>query len=70
MENNNEHTTSKEVKVSNMLSRANISLSRTELREAVRDFNNFEMPIGRRLDDIMESPGSFIQYLKNKQSFS
>ena len=58
---------SKEVRLSNMLSRANISLSRTELREAVRDFNNFAMPIGHRLDSIIQSPGDFVKYLKNKQ---
>lgn len=69
MENNNEQSTSKEIRLSNMLSRANIRLSRTELREAVREYNQFSMPIGRRLDEIMESPSGFITFLRNKEKF-
>ena len=56
-----------EVKVQQILEKAGIKLSRTELREEVRQFNLFQMPISTRLDMIIQSPAAFIRYLKNKE---
>lgn len=60
-------TESLEIRVRNILTRAGIDLSRHELREKVREFNNFEMPIGHRLIKIIESPGDFVRFLKDQQ---
>lgn len=44
----------------------NIVLSKKQCRLFVQEFNDFKMPISKRLSEILENPKDFIEFIKTK----
>lgn len=57
----------KESELHDILSKANIQVSRKELGELYRDYNNFSGPLNERIQKIIDDPKPFIKFIENKK---
>jgi hypothetical protein len=57
-------------KLRGILKRADIDIKASDLQESIREFNQFDMAITARVQDIINSPAEFIKYLRKKEEHS
>lgn len=60
----------KESELHDILSKANIQVSRKELGELYRDYNNFSGPLNERIQKIIDDPKPFIKFIENKKTLT
>lgn len=54
-------------KVATLLFQEGIPLTNKELNNLIKEYNNWEMPISKRLENILENNEKFIKFIKDRK---
>lgn len=55
---------SRHYRIGTLLFQEGISITNKELKELVKLYNKWEMPVSKRLENILESPNEFVNFVK------
>lgn len=58
---------SNQYKVATLLFEEGIPTTNRELDGLIKEYNNWEMPITKRLENILENKENFIKFIKDKK---